>query len=65
MNNVPDSSSRKIELPPHCCPHDVEYYGGDNNCDHDYPPESKNEEDTYVSWRCSKCGMITSFGVYQ
>lgn len=42
------SFSRKIELPDYCCPQDVSTRGGDRDCDHDYPPDSKDESDTYV-----------------
>jgi len=56
---------RKIALPSYCCPHGCQTSGGDKDCDHDYPPESKVEHTTYVTWRCSKCGMRVSFEVYQ
>ena len=56
---------RKIDLPDYCCPHTCSTAGGDEDCDHDYPPESKLEHDDWVEWTCSHCGMRTSFEVYQ
>ena len=58
-------NSRKIDLPDYCCKYDVVTSGGRKECDHDYPPETKKEHDTFVSWTCSKCKMKTSFGVYE
>jgi hypothetical protein len=57
--------SRKIDLPYYCCPFDRQIIDGDKDCEHDYPPESKEEFDTFIRWVCSKCGMKTSYGVYQ
>lgn len=65
MSNEQGGLSRKIELPDYCCPRDVWTQGGDPNCDHDYPPESKVEHAEFVQWKCSKCKMQTCFGVYQ
>ena len=57
--------NRKIDLPEYCCPSDRNVSGGKEDCDHDFPLESKREYDTYLKWTCSKCGMRISFGVYQ
>ena len=64
MKSEIEEKSRKIELPNYCCALDVNMAGGDKDCDHDYPPESKVENDTYVLWTCSRCDMKTSFGVF-
>jgi len=56
--------NRKIDLPDYCCPMDLQTMGGNEECDHDYPPESKVEHDTYLEWQCSKCNMRTTVGVY-
>lgn len=56
--------NRKIELPSYCCPHTVKFRDGDLICDHDYPPEDKVEHDTYVEWKCSKCGGVMSVEIY-
>lgn len=56
--------NRKIDLPEYCSPFTGERRLGKDDCDHDYPPESKNEHDTFVEWTCSKCGMIRSYEVY-
>jgi len=56
---------RKIDLPDYCCPFGARYFGGDATCDHDYPPEWKNEQDKYVTWKCSRCGQKVRFEVYQ
>jgi hypothetical protein len=56
--------NRKIILPEYYCPFAGNSIGGDENYDHDYPPESKKNYDTYVTWTCSKCGMIRSYEVY-
>ena len=55
--------ARKIDLPNYCCPFGGWSHGGDESCDHDYPPESKVERDTYVRWTCSKCGMKRYYDV--
>lgn len=55
--------NRKIELPEYLCPYPYTK-GGDSDCDHDYPPESKRESDNGADWTCSKCGMVTSFDVW-
>ncbi len=38
--------------------------GGDDKCDHDYPPESKVEEDEFAYWTCSKCRMRRYYEVW-
>jgi len=62
------TENRKIKLPVYCCPHTCKTRGGDEECDHDYPPESQKEHDewggSWVEWTCSKCGMRVSFEVY-
>lgn len=55
---------RKIDLPTYCCPETGYSLGGDPGCDHDYPPESKEEFSTYVVWTCVLCGMRRSYEVY-
>jgi hypothetical protein len=55
---------RKIELPDYCHPMTGRSSGGRNDCDHDYPPESKEEHAEYVIWRCSRCGMRRSYEVF-
>jgi hypothetical protein len=56
--------NRKINLPAYCHPLDREYVNrGDPECDHDYPPESKDERDKCVHWTCSKCGCEICFGI--
>ena len=57
--------NRKIELPDYCCPFTGVSKGGKKECDHDYPPESKEEFDTYIQYTCSKCGMKRSYEVYE
>lgn len=57
--------NRKIKLPSYCCPRDIKTSGGDKDCDHDCPPETRKENSVSVSWQCSKCGMRTTFGVYE
>ncbi len=39
-------------------------YGGDEDCDHDYPPEPYRSEDTYACWRCTKCSMERCYDVH-
>ena len=58
------SEHRKIELPAYCCPGDVRTVGGQKDCDHDYPPESKDESASFVTWTCSICGLKICVGVY-
>lgn len=65
-----ENQNRKIILPDYCCPFGGWSKGGDENCDHDYPPESRKEHDpfkgpSYVCWTCSKCGMKRCYEVYQ
>ena len=55
---------RKIQLPSYCHPLTGMSYFGDESYEHDYPPESKVEKDTYVCWTCSKCGMLRCYEVY-
>jgi hypothetical protein len=59
------SEARKIKLPAYCTPFNCRTSGGNKDCDHDYPPESKKETVSWVTWTCSRCGMRTSFEVYQ
>ena len=56
--------ARKIKLPDYCHPFTGRSYFGDESCEHDYPPESKVEKDTTVSWTCSRCGMRRCYEVY-
>lgn len=58
------NKARKIKLPDYCHPLTGWSKGGDENCDHDYPPGSKDEHDAYVCWTCSKCGMKRCYEVY-
>ena len=39
-------------------------YGGDEKCDHDYPPEPEVSKDTYACWKCTKCGMKRCYDVW-
>jgi hypothetical protein len=65
MSKTQDGQHRKIDPPSYCCTYDMNHRGGDRNCNHDYPPESKREYATCVEWTCSICGMRTSLGVYE
>lgn len=56
---------RKIILPDYCCPDDVTEHGFDEDCDCDFPPGCGVEHDTYVEYKCSRCGGIVKYGVYQ
>lgn len=38
-------------------------YGGDENCDHNYPEEPNINEDEYACWICTKCGLKRCYGV--
>lgn len=55
---------RKIELPGFCCPGTGRSWGGDENCEHDYSPESQYERFDVYWWVCSKCGMRRGYEVY-
>ncbi len=57
--------ARKVVLPEYCCPQTLKFSGGDKNCNHDYPPESKIEHDEWVEWTCSKCSGTLTVEVYQ
>jgi len=58
-------NNRKIILPDHLCPQTMVNKRGDKNCDHDYPPETKDSHNDTVEWyTCTKCGMETGFEVY-
>ena len=39
-------------------------YGGDKDCDHDYPPESVDSYAEYMCWTCSKCNMKRCYDVF-
>lgn len=52
--------SRKIELNDNYCPV-AHTRGGDKNCDHDYEPEPIIIDDYGSTWKCTRCGMETSF----
>ena len=65
MNEPKKKVNRKISLPEFCCPHSFWTSGGDTDCDHDYPPETEEAHTEHHTWTCSKCGMRTSFEVYQ
>lgn len=56
--------NRKIDLPEYCNPYTAQFRYGDEDCDHDYPPESKVEHDDWVEWKCSKCDGKLSMEVY-
>lgn len=58
--------NRKIDLPASCCPMDYQIVKkGDTNCNHDYPPESKdNSRNNCIHWTCSKCGLEICFGLW-
>lgn len=64
MSNTVDQP-RKINLPEYCCGLTGWSEGGSEECDHDYPPESKDEKCEYVCWTCSKCGMRRCYEVFQ
>lgn len=53
-------ANRKIELDTWFCPFPYKK-GGDPQCDHDFPPESKRESDHGADWTCSKCGMNVTY----
>jgi len=59
--------NRKIDLPAHCHPSDKEIIKkGDPECDHDYPPESKDiSRGICIHWTCSKCGCEICYGVLE
>ena len=55
----------KIDLPEYCVPMPYIFKEGNNkDYDHDYPKDSKQENDECVHWTCSKCGLIVCFEVY-
>lgn len=63
------AAARKIALPDYCHPlTGTTYRRGDPDCDHDYPPESKEEIDdasgSCVHWTCSGCGLVRCYEVY-
>lgn len=65
MKDKGEKQGRKIQLPGYCHPMTGKSRGGDKNCDHDYPPESKQEDDhDVVWWTCSKCGMQRGYEIY-
>jgi hypothetical protein len=39
--------------------------GGDEDCDHDYPPEPERTEATFATWGCTKCGMKRTYEVWE
>jgi len=65
MTPIEQVPGRKIDVPDYCCKSDIQTRHVDDDCDHDYPPESKKEHDTFVEWTCSRCGGVVSLGVYQ
>ena len=58
------SMNRKINLPEYICPFTGHSSGGDENCDHDYDPDSRKETVYLAMWTCTKCGMVRSYEVY-
>jgi len=56
------SEPRKINLPEYCVPYG-ESSGGKNDCDHDFPPESRRDYEYCAQWTCSICGMVATFEV--
>ena len=59
--HVENLQARKISFDyKHFCPQPY-IKGGDKSCDHDFPPESKNESDYGADWTCSKCGMNVAY----
>lgn len=58
--NACSEPGRKIDLGPEFCP--VPYpRGGNEDCDHDYPPEPAGESDNGAHWICSRCGCRVTF----
>lgn len=57
---------RKIDLPASCCPMDFQTVKkGDPNCDHDFPPENKDDsKDRCIHWTCSKCDFEICYGLW-
>jgi hypothetical protein len=39
-------------------------YGGDPNCEHDYPEKPDIDEDEYACWICTKCRMKRCYEVH-
>lgn len=39
-------------------------YGGDENCDHNYPDKPDIDKDEYACWICTKCGLRRCYEVY-
>ena len=61
-----EGRARKIALDTSIyCGASIGTYGGDQDCDHDYPPEKSEDEAEYACWTCTKCGMRTCFEVWQ
>ncbi len=57
--------NRKIPLDTETyCPQTGGSYGGDMDCDHDYPLEPYTDKDDYACWKCTKCGMKRCYDVW-
>lgn len=57
------TTPRKIDLPDFYCPY-AYTSGGDEDCDHDYDPKPISKSDYGATWACTKCGMKTTFDVW-
>ena len=58
--------NRKIPLDTSVyCPYTGESNGGDEKCDHDYDPQPIKEESEWAEWKCTKCGMVRTYEVWQ
>lgn len=47
------------------CQWDTETIGGDNACDHDFDPEPKALQSTYIEFSCTRCGQRIQIGVWE
>lgn len=55
---------RKIQLDTSVyCPH-AYTRGGEKDCDHDYDPKPVSKSDHGATWACTKCGMRTTFDIW-
>jgi hypothetical protein len=61
----PHDPPRKIELDEHYwCPADHYVDNEDPNCDHDYPRKPYAEADSWIEYKCTKCGCTITFNCW-
>jgi hypothetical protein len=62
---IEQTEGRKIELDTKVYnPYTVRAYAGVKECDHDFNPTPWRDEDDFIQYKCTRCGRLVTYEVY-